>query len=74
MTTVPELEHLVGDAPWTTDAIGCPVRREDLIDRVINESVRVVDGRLSDLVAQIEADTRKSFSKAKILAMIEEYL
>lgn len=72
--TTPELDHLLGDQPWRTDSHGNTAHRDALRDAIVDEVIAAEDGALTMLIKQIQNDPRKSFSKTKLIEMIEEYL
>lgn len=73
-TPTPELDALIGEGSWVRDAAGCLVPREELAWRVGTELLEESESELSRLIDQIRNDKRKTFSKARIIKMIEEYL
>jgi len=68
-----ELEHLIGKRVWLTDADGNTVHRDDLLNRIAEELNGVEESSVGELIATIKADPRKSFSKKKIIELIEEW-
>lgn len=68
-----ELEHLIGDSVWLTDADGNTVHRDDLLNRIAEELNGVEESSIGELIATIKADTRKTFSKKKIIELIEKW-
>jgi hypothetical protein len=68
-----ELEALERDtSAWTIAADGNHVRRSELLELIVTEA-REANDPLAALIDSIKADSRKSFSKAKLLELIEEF-
>lgn len=70
----PELDNLIGPNVWVRDAAGCLVTRAELAERVIEELDRGGNTRLSAVIQAIRGDDRKTFSKARVIELIEEHL
>ena len=64
----PELDNLLGDTQWFTDAAGSMVCRAELVERIAEE----LDVSLSALLVTVQQDPRKSFSKKKLIELINE--
>lgn len=78
MSDTPELDVLLGPDVWLRDASGATVHRGELISRIKWELLTVDDDeeapKLVALVSDLQADTRKSISRKKIIEMIEGYI
>jgi hypothetical protein len=69
----PELDHLIGNQTWMTDSMGVTMLRSELAEVIKAEIVTDDEDVLIGLIAKIQADSRKSFSKKKIIELIEEW-
>lgn len=69
----PELDHLIGNQTWVTDSMGVTMLRSELAEAIKAEIVTDDEDVLIGLIAKIQADSRKSFSKKKIIELIEEW-
>lgn len=68
-----ELDEIERNTPaWTLDAYGCHIQRDLFVDSLGFDVVAVRDP-FAELIATIEGDDRKTFSKSKILELINEY-
>jgi hypothetical protein len=69
----PELDHLIGNQTWVTDSMGATMHHSELAEVIKAEIVTDDEDVLIGLIAKIQADSRKSFSKKKIIELIEEW-
>jgi hypothetical protein len=78
VSDTPELDVLLGPDVWLRGASGATVHRDELISRIERELLAVDDDeeapKLAALVSDLQADTRKSISRKKIIEMIEGYI
>lgn len=67
------LERIIDTLPaWTTDELGCNVRRESIGEDV--ENAVLDEARpFADLLAAVDGSTRKTWSRKAIIELIEEY-
>jgi hypothetical protein len=69
-SVTPELDHLLGERQWFTDADGGAVCRSELVERLAEE----LDMSATLLIERLRADPRKSISIPKIIELIEDVL